>query len=73
MTDHADRCRDGHARATWRKANEPLSDSLRDKLVLDAIAAGNGSYEGIQSVLQQAREDIADGVIDREGRITWAI
>ena len=71
-TDHADRCRDGHARATWRKANEVLADALRDRLVLDAIASGNGSYEGIQSALQQAREDIADGVMSSDGSLTWA-
>jgi hypothetical protein len=69
---HADICRDARTRATWRKANEVLDDALRDRLVLDAIASGNGSYEGIQATLQQARADIADGVMSSDGRLTWA-
>jgi hypothetical protein len=69
-TDHAERCRDGHTRATWRKANDPLTDRLRDRVILRAIEAGCDS-EGIRAALNQARADIEDGVMSSDGRLTW--
>jgi hypothetical protein len=72
MSTHADICRDGHARATWRKANEVIPDALRDRMILQAIDRCESSPEQLRLMLQQAREDIADGLMDGEGRLTWA-
>lgn len=69
---HADDCARGHHRAAIRKANDPLSDRLRDRLILDAIERCESAPDQLRSMLDQARADLADGVIDERGRIVWA-
>lgn len=72
MSTHAERCARAHSRAAARKANALLPAGLRDRLILRAALDGL-DYDGIQARLEQARDDLADGAIDGEGRLQWAI
>jgi hypothetical protein len=75
MTTHSLACSDGRRRARDRRAVDCLTADEVNRVILNAIDAGNGSVESIRDALRQAREAAAgDGIrLNERGEATnWA-